>query len=251
MGRTAPPTSRAARRLASMRRSVGWSAAGLSGCGLLVGLFVAPTDAVQGSAQRLMYLHVPAAWTGYLAFAVVLVASLGYLLRPELRFDRYAAAAAEVGVAATAVAIAAGSVWGRAVWGVWWAWDPRLVSTALLLIVYIGYLAVRRLGDDAHRNARRAAAVGIAAFGLVPVVHFSVVWWRSLHQPATLLAPDPSPPIDPLMAAALLLCVGAATAIATWAFLWRLAAPGTTAEVSATAQVATPAPDLVTTGSRR
>jgi heme exporter protein C len=204
-------------------RGLGWFAAGLGGAGLLTGLLVAPPDAVQGDAARLMYLHVPAAWTAYLAFAVVLVGSAGYLGRHELRFDRYALAAAEIGVGLTALTIALGSIWGRAVWGVWWAWDPRLVSTALLLVVYAGYLAVRRTDADPHRAARRSARLGIAGFAMLPLVHFSVVWWRSLHQPATLLAPDPDPPIDPVMLAALTLCLAAFTATASWVFLRRVA----------------------------
>jgi heme exporter protein C len=242
MGSIAPTT----RRRAARRRDLGWLAAGLAGCGLLVAVFVAPTDAVQGDAQRLMYLHVPAAWTAYTAFAVVLGASVAYLTRRQLRFDRYARAAAEIGVVATALAIATGSVWGHAVWGVWWTWDPRLVSTALLLLAYAAYLAVRRLTGDPGTNARRSALLGVGAFALVPVVHFSVVWWRSLHQPATMLAPNPKPPIDPLMAATLLLCVAAFLVTAAWLYLWRLSALGTPAE-----PVVDRRPELVGTDNRR
>jgi heme exporter protein C len=223
------------------RRTVGWLAAGLSAAGLVVGLVIAPSDAVQGDAQRLMYLHVPAAWTAFVAFAVVFVASGAYLVWRDLRWDRCAQAGAEIGVGLTALTIALGSVWGRATWGAWWAWDPRLVSTALLLVVYCGYLAARHVGRGgpwagdgtaepagervrsavAHRTAKRTAVLGIAGFPLVPVVHFSVVWWRSLHQPATVLAPD-RPPIDLLMGVALLLCVAAFTTCAAWVFLRRL-----------------------------
>jgi heme exporter protein C len=215
-------TARRTRRRIRVRRDIGWLAAGLTAAGIGSAAFVAPPDAVQGDYQRLMYLHVPAAWTAYAAFTVVLLAGAGYAIRRDLRFDRYAQAAAEIGVAATIVAIAAGSVWGHAVWGVWWAWDPRLVSTALLLLVYTAQLAVRHLTGNRHRDAARAAAVGIIGFPLVPVTHFSVVWWRSLHQPATVLAPDPSPPIDGMMAATLLLCVAAMTAGAAWLLLHRL-----------------------------
>jgi heme exporter protein C len=181
------------------------------GVALVLGLVVAPEDAVQGSAQRLMYVHVPAAWAAYLCFTAVLVASAGYLLRRDLRWDRYAQAAAELGVGLTALTIALGALWGRPVWGVWWTWDARLVTTAVLLLVYLGYLGIRGLSDDAHVTARRSAAVGIVAFLNVPLVHFSVVWWRTLHQPPTVLGPDPSPPIDPVMAAALAAAVLAFT----------------------------------------
>ena len=191
------------------------AAAGLtSAAALLVALVVAPPDALQGQAQRLMYVHVPAAWLAYACFAVVLVASVAYLLRRELRWDRRAQAAGELGVGMTALATVLGSLWGRPVWGTWWVWDPRLVTTVVLLLVYAGYLNVRGLGDDRASGARRAAAVGIIGFVNVPVVHFSVVWWRTLHQPATVLSPD-SAPIDGRMALALLLAV-IAFSLAGW-----------------------------------
>ncbi|MGY2002466.1 cytochrome c biogenesis protein CcsA [Blastococcus sp. SYSU DS1024] len=179
------------------------AAAGATAVALVLALVVAPEDAVQGPAQRLMYVHVPAAWVAYLAFATVLVCSVGYLVRRELRWDRYAQAAAELGVGLTALAIALGMLWGRPVWGVWWTWDARLVTTTVLLLVYVAYLGVRRMADDPHVAARRSAAVGIVAFLNVPVVHFSVVWWRTLHQPPTVLGPEGSPPIHPTMAWAL------------------------------------------------
>jgi heme exporter protein C len=176
----------------------------------VLALVVAPPDAVQGQAQRLMYVHVPAAWLAYLCFGVVLVASVAYLITRKLEWDRRAQAAGELGVGMTALTIALGSLWGRPVWGTWWVWDPRLVTTAVLLLIYLGYLSVRGLGDDRAAGARRAAAVGIIGFVDIPVVHFSVVWWRTLHQPATLLSPDPAP-IDPRMLAALLVSVLAFT----------------------------------------
>lgn len=170
---------------------------------VVLGLVVAPVDAVQGQAQRLMYVHVPAAWTAYLCFAVVLVASAAHLVRRDLRWDRRAQVAAELGVGCTALALVLGSLWGRAVWGVWWTWDARLVTTVLLLLVYVGYLGVRGLTGDEEVDARRAAVVGVLAFVNVPLVHFSVVWWRTLHQPPTVLSPDGDVPLDARMALAL------------------------------------------------
>jgi heme exporter protein C len=170
---------------------------------LVLGLAVAPEDAVQGQAQRLMYVHVPAAWTAYLCYVVVLVASTAHLVSRDLRWDRRARAAAEVGVGLTALAIVLGSLWGRAVWGVWWTWDARLVTTLVLLLVYVGYLGVRGLTGDAQVDARRAAVLGILGFVNVPLVHFSVVWWRTLHQPPTVLAPGADVPLDPRMGLAL------------------------------------------------
>jgi heme exporter protein C len=190
-----------------------------SGAALIVAVAVAPPDAVQGQAQRLMYVHVPAAWLAYACFALVLVASVAYLLRRDLRWDRRAQAAGELGVGMTALAIVLGSLWGRPVWGTWWVWDPRLVTTVVLLLVYAGYLSVRGLSDDRAAGARRAAAVGILGFVNVPVVHFSVVWWRTLHQPATVLSPDPAP-MDVRMSLALLMAV-VAFSLAGWLVLRR------------------------------
>jgi heme exporter protein C len=204
---------------ASDRRALGWAAAGLGAAGLVVGVAVAPIDAAQGGAYRLIYLHVPAAWTAYLSFFAVLLASVAYLIGGDARWDRVGHAAAEVGLGLTALTIVLGMIWGRATWGVWWAWDPRLVSTALMLLCYAGYLAARHAGAP----RRRLAWWGAAGFAFVPVVHFSVVWWRSLHQEATVLQPTARPPIDPLMLTALVLCLGAATLAAAWLCLRRLA----------------------------
>ena len=189
-----------------------------------LGLLVAPTDAVQGQPQRLMYVHVPAAWVAYLTFAGVLIASIAYLLRRDLRWDRHARAAAEIGVGLTALAILLGSLWGRPVWGVWWTWEPRLITTVVLLAVYVGYLGVRGLSADPHANARRASVIGIAAFVNVPIVHSSVVWWRTLHQPPTVLRPGgPADAIEPMMLAALLTAVLAFTLAAAWVHVRRVA----------------------------
>lgn len=187
-----------------------WAAAATAVAASFVGLVVAPPDAVQGQAQRLMYVHVPAAWLAYLAFVGVLVASVAFLISRDLRWDRRAQAFGELGVGMTGLAIALGSLWGRPVWGTWWVWDPRLVTTAVLFLVYAGYLSVRGLSDDPVAGARRAAALGVLGFVNVPVVHFSVVWWRTLHQPPTVLTPDPAP-MDGRMALALLLAVIAFT----------------------------------------
>lgn len=202
-------------------RVVGLAAGAAVTALLVLGLVVAPPDAVQGQAQRLMYVHVPAAWVAYLSFATTLVASIGYLWRRDLRWDARAQAAAEIGAGLTALTLALGSLWGRPVWGVWWAWDPRVVTTAVLLLVYVGYLGVRGLSADPHVNARRAAVIGVLGFVDVPIVHFSVLWWRSLHQPPTILQAA-APPIAAPMLAALLVGVAAFTLLASWVYLRRL-----------------------------
>lgn len=201
---------------------LGAAALTAAGVALVFNLALAPEDAVQGQAQRLMYVHVPAAWLAFLCFAGVLVCSVAYLARRDDRWDRRAQAAGELGVGMTALAIALGSLWARPVWGVWWAWDPRVVTTTVMLLVYVGYLGVRGLSAEDEINARRAAVVGVVGFVNVPVVHLSVVWWRTLHQPPTLLQPSASPPIDGLMLAALLVSVLAFTLAGAWVFARRV-----------------------------
>lgn len=151
--------------------------------GSAIGLFIVPADAEQGEVQRLMYVHVPAAWTAFVAFFLVFIGSVLYLVQRDLKADRFAAACAEVGVVFIALTLATGMLWGKPTWGVWWTWDPRLTTTALLLAVFVGYLAIRGFADDPDRRARWSAVVGILGFIQVPIVYLSVVWWRTLHQP--------------------------------------------------------------------
>ena len=195
---------------------LGWAAAAAAAVAAVLALLVAPRAAIQGEPQRLMYVHVPSAWTAFAAFGCVAVCSLAVLLRRPGRYDAVARAAAELGVAMTALAIAEGSAWGHAAWGVWWAWDPRLVSTALLLVSYVAYLALRALPGDLDHVRRRAAVVGVVAAVWVPIAHFSVLWWRTLHQPPTVLRPSLSPPIAPLMLLALMVSVLAFTLAGAW-----------------------------------
>jgi heme exporter protein C len=148
---------------------------------------VVPPDATQGDVQRLMYVHVPAAWVTFFAFGIVFLASCAYLKTGHIRWDRIAAASAEIGVQFCALTILLGSLWGRPVWGTWWTWDPRLTTTAVLLLIYVGYLSLRRVADSPARRAKWSAVVGVVGFIDVPIVHMSVVWWRSLHQQATVL----------------------------------------------------------------
>jgi heme exporter protein C len=171
---------------------------------VLVGLLIVPPDAAQGDVQRLMYVHVPAAWVAFLSFGVVFVASAAYLKTGRIQWDRVAAASAEIGVLFCALTIVLGSLWGRPVWGTWWTWDPRLTTTAVLLLIYVGYLSLRKVADSPTRRARWSAVLGVVGFVDVPIVHMSVVWWRSLHQQATVLRPG-APTIAGSMLATLLL----------------------------------------------
>ena len=188
--------------LPSVRRALGVvtvvSLAALVG----FGLWGAPPDEVQGDAQRVMYLHVPAAWLAYLAFFITAVASALFLWRRTRSpvWDRVAGASAELGVMFTALALVLGAIWGKPVWGIWWAWDARLVSTALLFFLFLGYLALRRIPGDPVGAAKRNAIAALIAFVDVPIVHFSVEWWRTLHQQATVFSPKLSPQIHGVMA---------------------------------------------------
>jgi len=151
--------------------------------GSFVGLFVVSPDRLQGDVQRLMYVHVPAAWLAFLAFFIVFLMSVLYLIQRNLKWDRVANASAEIGVVFTVLTLALGSMWGKPTWGVWWTWDPRLTTTAIMLAIYVGYLAIRSFADDPDKRARWAAIVGIIGFANVPIVYLSVIWWRTLHQP--------------------------------------------------------------------
>jgi heme exporter protein C len=151
--------------------------------GSFVGLFVVSPDRLQGDVQRLMYVHVPAAWLAFLSFFVVFLMSVLYLIQRDLKWDRVAHASAEIGVVFTVLTLALGSMWGKPTWGVWWTWDPRLTTTAIMLAIYVGYLAIRSFADDPDKRARWAAIVGIIGFANVPIVYLSVIWWRTLHQP--------------------------------------------------------------------
>jgi heme exporter protein C len=175
-----------------------------------VGLFVVPPDRLQGQVQRIMYIHVPLAWIAYLAFFVTFVGSIRYLWRRDLGADRLAASSAEVGLVFTAATIVTGAIWGKATWGVWWDWDPRLTTTALLLVIYAGYVLIRASITDRVHRARAGAVIGIVGFANVPIVHFSVLWWRSLHQPPTVIVPH-DPTMDDMLLAELLASVLAFT----------------------------------------
>ena len=180
-----------------MTKALGWLAALGLAAGLVLGFGVAPREATQGNVQRIMYLHVPSVWVAYLAFGVVFVASIAYLARRAEGADRVAHASAELGVVFTGITIATGSIWGKPTWGTWWTWDARLTSVAVLFVMYVGYLLLRGTIDEREREARYAAVLGVVAALNIPLVHFSVYWWRTLHQPPSLMKPGGSsmPPV--------------------------------------------------------
>jgi heme exporter protein C len=194
--------------------------------GMLAGLgaifFWVPTDEVQGFPQRIFYIHVPAAWIAYLAFTIVLIASIAHLRTSSQRWDRLAHSSAEVGVVFCAVNITTGMLWGRPVWGTYWTWDARLTSMFVLFLTYLGYLTFRTLATDPTRGARIAAVIGIVGFIDVPIVHFSVVWWRTLHPQPIVINPVGSPQLPPSMLITLMFMLAVFTLLFTLLLALRL-----------------------------
>lgn len=164
-----------------------WAVAGLL---LVVGTwlsFTAPEDYQQGDTVRIMFVHVPAASLGLLAYGALGVASFFSLVFRHVLADAAARAAALPGAVFTALALVTGSLWGQPMWGTWWVWDARLTSVLVLFLFYVGYMALRSAIDDEARGTRAAAVLGLVGLINLPIVKFSVDWWNTLHQPASLL----------------------------------------------------------------
>ncbi len=174
-------------------RRVRWALVASSALGMLSllagALLFAPREAVEGDVQRVFYIHVPMAWVAYLAFAIVFIASAFYLWKHEPRWDILARSSAEIGLVFTTLVLTTGAIWGRPIWGTWWAWDARLTTTLILWVLYAGYLAVRAFAGQDEPAMRFAAVVGILAFLDVPIVHLSVTWWRTLHPQPIVVRP--------------------------------------------------------------
>lgn len=177
------------------------------------------SENAMGETVRIMYIHVPAAIAAYLSFLVTAVASAAFLWKRTGGWDTLAAASAEVGVVFTGLTLATGSIWGHVAWGTWWEWDARLTTTLLLFVLYLGYLALRRSIVDPAVRAKRAALAGLIAFVNVPIVHYSVDWWRSLHQPATISRFDPA--IDGLRLFSLMVGMVLVTGVYAWLLMHR------------------------------
>lgn len=171
----------------------------LAGVLVLLALYMmflyAPQDSTQGPVQRVFYLHLPLAWIAYLAFFIVFVASIAYLVRRNRRWDQLARSSAEVGLVFTTLVVITGSIWGRPIWGTFWEWDARLTTTLILWFIYLGYFMVRSYVSDQERAMRYAAVVGIIGFIDVPIIHMSVRWWRTLHpEPIVTQSTGPAMP---------------------------------------------------------
>lgn len=195
---------------------LGVAAAGLLLAGLWLG-FVAPEDYQQGDTVRIMFVHVPAAWLGLFAYLCLGVSSFFALVFRHPLADLAAKAAAVPGAMFTALALATGALWGKPMWGAWWVWDARLTSVVVLFLFYLGYLALRSAIDDEQKAGRAAAVLGLVGLVNLPIVKYSVDWWNTLHQPASLLRSG-----GPSMTAELLapLLVMGAAYMALFGALW-------------------------------
>ena len=158
----------------------------LIAAGLYLGLFVAPADYRQGESVRIMFVHVPSAWMALSVYTFMAAASAVGLVWKHPLADLAAKAAAPVGASFTVIALVTGALWGEPMWGTWWVWDARLTSVLILLFLYLGYMALWQALDDPARAAKAAAILALVGFVNVPIIHFSVEWWSTLHQPASV-----------------------------------------------------------------
>ncbi len=166
--------------------------------GLYLSLFVSPADYQQGDSVRIMYVHVPAAWMALFVYTVIAAASASALIWRHPLADLVARASAPVGAGFTFLALATGSLWGKPMWGTWWVWDARLTSVLVLFFLYLGHMALSNAFDDQSRGNRAAAVLALVGFVNVPIIKFSVDWWSTLHQPASVMRLD-GPTIHPSM----------------------------------------------------
>ena len=158
----------------------------LIGAGLYLGLFVAPPDYQQGESVRIMFVHVPSAWMALMIYTVMAAASAVGLIWKHPVADLVAKACAPIGASFTCVALVTGALWGQPMWGTWWVWDARLTSVLILLFLYVGYIALWQAFDDPSRAAKAAAILALVGFVNIPIIKFSVEWWNTLHQPASV-----------------------------------------------------------------
>ena len=205
----------------SVRRSAKWTFAAL---GLVAVVYVralafTPLEAMQGAAQKIFYIHAPSAWVAFLAFGIVGVCSALYLALKEPRLDRLAASAAEVGVVFNTGVLLTGPIWARPIWGAWWTWDWRLSSTLFLWFIYFGYLVLRTAAREPGQRARVSAVLGILGALLVPFIHVSVVWVRTLQPQPVVLKPE-GPTLPGAMLATLLFSVAMFTLLFA-ALVWQ------------------------------
>jgi len=167
----------------------GWLALTLIGTGVALGLFISPSAIEHGEAVRIMYVHVPAAWCAMAAYTAIALASFVSIVWRHNLADSVARSLALPGAAFTVLALITGSLWGRPAWGTWWQWDGRMTSVLILLFIYLGYLAIWNIIPERKRAARLASILAMVGFINIPIIKFSVDWWNTLHQPASISSP--------------------------------------------------------------
>jgi heme exporter protein C len=182
--------------------------------------FFVPTEASMGIVQRIFYIHLPAAWVAFLAFGIVAICSAMYLWLGEEKLDQAAMSAAEGGILFTTIVLLSGPLWAKLAWGTWWTWEPRLTLTLLLWFIYVGYFMVRNSTENPERGKRFAAVVGIVGAFNIPLIHLSVLWFRSLH-PQPVVARTDGPQLHPDMLTTVLTALGAWTVLFFALFLLR------------------------------
>lgn len=175
---------------------------------LYFGLFASPADYQQGETVRIMYVHVPSAWMAMFIYVVMAAAAGSFLIWKHPLADVAAQAAAPVGAGFTLMALVTGALWGQPMWGTWWVWDARLTSVLILFFLYLGYIALVNAFDDPERGSKAGAILLLVGVVNIPIIKFSVDWWNTLHQPASVARMD-GPSIDPSMLLPLLLMAGA------------------------------------------
>jgi heme exporter protein C len=159
----------------------------------IAGVFlIAPTERTMGNVQRIFYFHVASAWVSFLAFFMACLFSIGYLLKRNFQWDHWAMASAEIGLLFCSLVLISGPVWAKQAWGIYWTWDARLTSTLVLWLIYAGYLLLRSMITDPQRRATLAAAVAIFGFANVPIVYFSIRWWRTQHPSPVMMGGEGS-----------------------------------------------------------
>lgn len=200
------------RFLALARIILPWMA-GITAILFAIGLylsFTSESDYQQGDTVRIMYIHVPAAWLSMMCYSVMAISAIGTLVWRHPLADVAHKAAAPIGAAFTLIALVTGSLWGRPMWGTWWVWDARLTSVFVLFLMYLGLIALNRAMDDPSKAARVSAVLILVGFVNIPIIKFSVEWWNTLHQPASILRMGGSA-IDPAFLKPLLVMAVAAT----------------------------------------
>ena len=165
-------------------------AAGLLFWSLWMVFFYVPTEAEMGVVQRIFYVHVPSAWTAFMAFGLVALCSAGYLWLRDPKLDAIAVSAAELGLLFTTLVLITGPLWARIAWGAWWVWEPRLTLTLLLWFIYVGYFMLRGAAENPERGKRFAAILGVVGAVDIPLIHLSVQWWRSQHPKPVVMRPE-------------------------------------------------------------